>query len=263
MPAYNAEKTIERAVQSVLEQDLADLELIIVDDGSSDNTLNIIRELSDQKIKVNAIAHAGVSAARNAGLKMVTGKYFCFLDADDELPPSSISSRSQLLDNDPSLDFADGKVLQIDEQSGELLDTFIPRFRGKVIDELMRFRSTCFVGNTWMIRKKDQRTYHFREDISHAEDLHFYLSIAGEGNYSYTNEVVLHYYRHSSSAMNDITGMANGLFSYLKFVKTMDRYDLSIMFELKYRSIRAVCGSYYKTGRKVKAIRTFIKFLFA
>ena len=104
---------------------------------------------------------------------------------------------------------------------------------------------------------------HFREDISHAEDLHFYLSIAGEGNYGYTKEVVLHYYRHSSSAMNDIRGMADGLFSYLKFVKTMDQYDLSIMFELKYRLIRAVCGSYYNEGDKTKALKAFVKFLFA
>lgn len=263
MPAFNAVEHIGRSIRSALGQDLKDIELIIIDDGSNDNTLERAKSFTDDRIKVFSIDHAGVSAARNKGIEESKGEYLCFLDADDELPPSSISSRSQLLDDQPSLDFVDGKVLQMDALTGELLDTFVPRFKGKVINELMRFRSTCFVGNTWMIRKTDLRTYQFREDISHAEDLHFYLSIAGDGNYSHTNEVVLHYYRHPSSAMNDISGMADGLFSYLKFAKTNDRYDLSIMFELKYRLIRAVCGSYYQEGRMVEVFKAFFKFLFA
>jgi len=263
MPAYNAAQHIDRSIGSILIQDLKDLELIIIDDGSTDNTLERAKSFNDDRIKVFSIVHSGVSAARNKGLKKSRGEYFCFLDADDELPPSSISSRAALLDSDLSLEFADGNVLQIDEESGTLLDTFVPRFKGKVIDELMRFHSSCFAGNTWMIRRSDQKTYHFREDISHAEDLHFYLSIAGDGNYTYTDEVVLHYYRHPSSAMNDIRGMADGLFSYLKFVQTMEQYDLSIMIELKYRLIRAVCGSYYKEGRIIEASKAFFKFFLA
>lgn len=263
MPAYNAADHIDRSIKSFLAQDFKDLELIIIDDGSTDDTLEIAKNYNDERINVFSIDHAGVSAARNVGLEKSRGAYLCFLDADDELPPSSISSRALVLDNDPELEFADGKVLQIDAQSGNVIDTYLPSFRGKVVDELIRYRSTCFCGNSWMIRRMAGKQYRFREDMSHAEDVNFYLSIAGHGNYGYTEDVVLYYRRSSSSAMNDLKGMEDGLYKYLKTVRQLPKRDLFSRIEIKYRLIRGVCGSYFKSGRHQEALKAFYKFLIA
>ena len=83
MPAYNAEAYIKDAIQSVLDQSYAHLELIITNDGSRDGTLSIIHSFSDERIVLIDQENQGVSAARNAALKRMSGELFCFLDADN------------------------------------------------------------------------------------------------------------------------------------------------------------------------------------
>lgn len=85
IPAYNVEKYIYKCVESVINQTLEDIEIVIVNDGSTDNTLTLINEISkrDNRIKVISQSNKGLSEARNAGLKYVSSKYVIFLDSDD------------------------------------------------------------------------------------------------------------------------------------------------------------------------------------
>lgn len=85
MPAYNVEQTIEKSVQSVLSQNISDFELIIINDGSKDNTANICEKLAKNNAKIRVIhqENAGPSAARNAGLNQAQGDYIAFMDSDD------------------------------------------------------------------------------------------------------------------------------------------------------------------------------------
>lgn len=89
IPCYNVAPYVERAVRSVQEQAFGDWELILVDDGSADGTLPVLRRLeaSDGRIRVIAQENSGVSAARNAGLRAARGEYVHFVDADDYLSP--------------------------------------------------------------------------------------------------------------------------------------------------------------------------------
>lgn len=83
IPAYNAEKWIERCIQSVFQIDCVQLEVVVIDDGSTDNTLKIIRGITDKRLKYYSIENAGVSNARNLGIEKSNGKYIWFVDADD------------------------------------------------------------------------------------------------------------------------------------------------------------------------------------
>lgn len=85
VPAYNAERYIRKMVKSVIRQTLKNIEIIFVDDGSTDNTLKILREFQkkDDRIKIVAQNHSNAGAARNKGMEQATGKYVIFLDADD------------------------------------------------------------------------------------------------------------------------------------------------------------------------------------
>lgn len=91
IPVYNAEKTIERCVRSVLDQEFQDLELIAVDDGSKDASGKILDEIAekDSRLHVVHVENGGVSRARNIGLSMIQGEYVQFLDADDYIPMES------------------------------------------------------------------------------------------------------------------------------------------------------------------------------
>jgi len=85
MPVYNGEKTLKEAIDSVLSQTYANLELIIVNDGSTDSSLAIAREYESKHPQVRVVdkPNGGASSARNAGLKAAVGEYICFCDADD------------------------------------------------------------------------------------------------------------------------------------------------------------------------------------
>lgn len=83
MPAYNAGKTIGRAIESVLNQTYKNIELIIVNDGSTDKTSEFVGEYGDSRIRLIEQANKGLSGARNAGLEQMNGEYVAFIDSDD------------------------------------------------------------------------------------------------------------------------------------------------------------------------------------
>ena len=98
VPAYNAENTIERAVYSCIAQSYKNIEIIVVDNLSTDNTRCILQNFNnDERVKVIHCDEPGVSHARNKGLDRCEGRYVCFLDADDELLVDSVSKRVGIL----------------------------------------------------------------------------------------------------------------------------------------------------------------------
>ena len=100
VPAYNAEKTVKKAVESAIHQTYKELEIIIVDDGSKDNTRKILEQMagSDTRIKlIKKDQNEGLSAARNSGMSCASGEYLTFLDADDWIDVEHIE---KLLESD-------------------------------------------------------------------------------------------------------------------------------------------------------------------
>lgn len=100
IPAYNAARTIRRCIQSVLDQIYTEWEMIIVDDGSKDDTLDICQSYDDSRIRVLHKENGGVSSARNHGLKFAQGDYIAFIDSDDFIEADYLEHLSQGLDYD-------------------------------------------------------------------------------------------------------------------------------------------------------------------
>ena len=101
IPAYNAEKWIGETIRSAVNQTWANKEIIIVDDGSDDDTLNLARGFESKMVKVVAQRNMGASSARNTALKLAQGNYIQFLDADDLLAPDKISQQLKQKDHGP------------------------------------------------------------------------------------------------------------------------------------------------------------------
>ena len=107
IPLYNKEKYISRAIKSVIEQTYKIFELIIIDDGSIDNSVNIVKKHKDSRIRLIEQENSGVSATRNKGIKNAKYNYIAFLDADDEWKPNfldTIVRRIESLSNVEALD---------------------------------------------------------------------------------------------------------------------------------------------------------------
>lgn len=97
MPSFNAAQTICVAVESVLGQTFQNWELLVINDGSTDNTLDVMAQFNDRRISLITQVNQGVAAARNAGLKQASGEYIAFLDSDDLWLPAKLEKQVSLL----------------------------------------------------------------------------------------------------------------------------------------------------------------------
>ncbi len=101
IPVFNGERYIHRAVTSALIQNPSPSEVVVVDDGSTDKSAEVVRAIQDPRIRIVFQVNAGVGAARNRGAAVATGNFLCFLDADDEWLPGFLSVICQLLEKFP------------------------------------------------------------------------------------------------------------------------------------------------------------------
>ena len=103
VPAYNAERTITRAIQSALHQDYQLVEVIVADDCSTDATREVVRQLQDPRIAfLPSSVNCGAASTRNRGIRHATGTYVAFLDADDEWLPGKLSRQVHLMEQHPN-----------------------------------------------------------------------------------------------------------------------------------------------------------------
>ncbi len=124
MPVYNGQDFLVESIECILNQTLTDLELICVDDGSVDDSLNILNELShkDDRIQVYHQENRGGGAARNVALTYATGEYLYFMDADDKLELDALEKLYNL-SRDKDLDFTIFKAINYDEDTGRYYET--------------------------------------------------------------------------------------------------------------------------------------------
>lgn len=105
VPAYNIESHVEECIDSILSQSYTHFELIIVDDGSTDNTMNKCNAYDyDERVKVIHIENGGASAARNKGLQFSQGEYICFIDGDDSIDKDYLEKMYSIISADSSID---------------------------------------------------------------------------------------------------------------------------------------------------------------
>lgn len=107
MPAYNAEQFIDRAIHSVLRQSVDDIELVVVDDASTDKTIEIVSGIADNDDRVKLVRSAsnqGPAAARNAGIRVANGEFIAFNDADDVWNTRKLEIQLGYLEKNQSID---------------------------------------------------------------------------------------------------------------------------------------------------------------
>ena len=255
MPAYNASQFIGEAIGSVLRQSYNNWELLIVNDGSTDETLEKIKQYDDNRIKVFSQENKGVSAARNVALSKMQGDYFCFLDADDVMPPFSLETRLGVFYRDDNIAFADGKVEVRSLDLNEIKRTYLPSFRGYPRKKLVKLSEKCFFGVSWMIRNDKNKIYHMKQDLTHGEDLLFYIEIADQGLYDYSTECVLINRQTSGSAMSNLEGLLYGYKQIYREVRKNKWAGKSALLFLKLKISKIMFLSFLKKGKVFKALK--------
>lgn len=258
MPAYNAGPYIGAAISSVLAQDHTDLELLVVDNNSTDGTLDIVRSFSDPRIRLLHQPVQGVSAARNKALEVMRGDHFCFMDADDAMPQDSISSRLAVLKLSPHTAFVDGIVQVKDASMKNTVTQWKPSYRGVPYEPLLRLSPICFFATTWLFRRQPGKAYRFDQRLTHAEDLLFLISVARDGRYDFVERTVLHYRKGHASAMNNLDGLHQGYRGLVRAVPNLPDPPPAETVDAMWDKIKYIMWrSYLKRGRPLSAWRAW------
>ena len=235
MAAYNAEKYICEAINSILNQSHKNLEILVINDGSIDDTTSKILSFEDSRIHFFEQENKGVSAARNIGLAHMKGDFFCFLDADDVMPSNSLTARLLAFGTEPNVTFVDGIVIKYNESLSRIKSRWYPKFSGSPQRDLVQLTGNCFFGPTWLIRRKRDYQYKFDTNITHGEDLLFYISISSHGYYGSIDQEVLHYRVHSSSAMTNLHALGVGYLQIEKKLKDLGITKVNVKYFNKKR----------------------------
>lgn len=259
MPAFNAEAFIAEAIASVLVQTYVHWELLIVNDGSTDGTAQVIDRFTDPRIRVFEQPNGGIGSARNLALDHAQGEFLGFLDADDVLPPNSLQARVDLLNARPEVDIADGWMIEVNGDLTVTMRTFRPTYKGHPFKELVRLNGSCFGGVTCLVRWPVSPPVRFQEGSTQMEDLMFMMEYSQPGrSYDFVTEPVLIYRRTDNSSTSDLHGMER---SYRYVHRWLVRHGWAAPKELqrfRWRSRRVMFASWLHMGSSLRALRSLV-----
>ena len=208
IPVYNGEKYLARAIESVIAQRVGPLDLIVIDDGSTDRTREIV-EAFGPECRYHYQDNAGPAAARNAGLERVRGGIIGFLDADDLVAPEGLSVRYSRLIESARLEAVMGAVQVLERQVGD---------EGKGGFEPKGEPVVCYnLGSVLARRAVFDRIGAFDPRYRYCEDVDWFMRAQEHGTvFDVLAKVVLLYRRHEENMTRNAAGVASNLTKVLK-----------------------------------------------
>jgi glycosyltransferase involved in cell wall biosynthesis len=179
IPTYNRGAFICDAIDSVLSQTFQDFELIIVDDGSTDNTAVLISAYADSRLRYLTQENKGRSNARNRALAVAQGEYIAFLDSDDMYLPDKLRVQTSFMDSHPDVGMIYTSALCVDEEGRDLNFTYVASVSGYIYRYIAFFQPVTITLPTVMVRRAVfDRVGGFDEQMSRFEDTDMWRRIS-------------------------------------------------------------------------------------
>lgn len=205
IPAYNADRFIKEAIESVLSQSIKDFELIVVNDGSKDNTQKIVDEyIHIANVKYIYQENAGVSAARNTGARMARGEYLVFLDADDILMPACLEKRLKKIEgSDFGLVHNDMQTVHLEDDSlGEIMSGR----EGFILDNLLLWEGCSIPTPSSVMIKREvfENVGGFHTALSNNADQEWFFRVASKYKIGRIPEPLTYYRIHADNMHNNV-----------------------------------------------------------
>lgn len=238
IPAYNAMKFLPQTVESALHQTYTDFEILIINDGSSDDIVSWATQLTTPKVKLITQENQGQAGARNTGIRLSQGQYIAFLDADDVWEPTKLEKQVAAFLNNPELGLVDVWVMTVDEQ-GKLLSRIEVFYDEGSVWHQMLEENLVMCGSSPMVRRDCFETVGlFDLDIQGPEDWHMWTRIAAHYPLKVIKEHLVHYRQHSSSTTRNLELMHSNI------VKAIESLYKPVPSQLQWKKRRAYSRAY-------------------
>lgn len=214
IPTYNQAQYLKDAVDSVLESTYQDFEIIIVDDGSTDNTQEVAKKSSDPRIHYVYQENQGLSGARNTGILLATGVFLTYLDSDDLFLPEKLFLLTDVLEKESEIGFVAGQAIIIDENNrplGEVFTEPIPNDPTRLL-----LHNPLHVSSVMVRREWQERVGLFDQSLRSYEDWDMWLRLAQAGcQMRWVAHPVSLYRFHSAQMTRDDRQMTVSTFAVL------------------------------------------------
>lgn len=264
IPLFNKEESISSTVISVLNQTFQNFELLIIDDGSTDNSLEVLSKFNDNRIKIVSKTNGGVSEARNYGVEISSSEYIFFLDADDIITDFCLSVFNDLIEkyNEAFVFVANFKVIN----STGIEYIYCSGNKEMLVNNNFKalWTNNVFPRTGSMVVKKNcfRDVGSFNTKISLYEDLDFILKLFRSYTVVYSPKIVLSYICEFNSLSQKITSITNE-FSYYANFKDKCFYERLILSENVYNSYKKRIRQGDKEGvvflkKKLKKYYTYV-----
>lgn len=285
IPSYNCVMFITQAIESVLNQTYTDYEIIVVDDGSTDDTKSVLASINDDRLVVTEQSNQGASAARNHGLELSRGELVAFLDADDIWFSQKLEKQVEVFEKYPDIiavfsnfhiTSVNNAILSVD---GIKQDYAIFKDEHKKIDDLFNFTennvykgdviNSLFLGNfiktsSFVVKRSAlEKTGFFDPGLITQEDYDLWLRLSLLGEFAYIDEPLLNRSKRPGQLTSDSNKLriAEDVVTVVEKFSKSDRLNLSKnVIEARLRKkYRDLCLNYLANGQKKKARKVLIK----
>lgn len=264
IPNYNYANYVCEAINSVLDQTYENIEIIVVDDGSADNSAEILKGYGD---RITAIfqPNAGVSAARNNGVKNSSGEYVAFLDADDVWLPKKIEKQVDLFESEKDLGLVHVGVEEIDA-NGNMLQTRLDGMSGAVSREFLLFERSVVLGGgsgSALPRRIFDEVGGVDLDLQTSADWDLFYRVSRVYNIGFVPEVLLKYRIHSSNMHGNIKRMEREMLYGFEKAFCENSPDVQSIRGKAYSNLhKTLAGSYFREGNYSDFLRHSLKSLY-
>ncbi|MBP2281460.1 alpha-1,3-rhamnosyltransferase [Psychrobacter sp. PL19] len=221
IPCYNHEDFVQDSIQSVIDQTYNNIELIIIDDGSKDNSISKIQEMVDSceqrfvRFEFRSRPNKGLSATLNEAIKWCKGEYYSAIASDDQIFDYKTSTQVNFLENNRDYVAVFGGVQVIDENNKKL-EKVISKARAYSFDDIIMNKHSLFAP-TQMIRMNSiKKTGGYKPNML-IEDWYMWLLLSREGKIFNTGKVIAFYRRHDTNMTKDLKKMNSGRLEVLSF----------------------------------------------
>lgn len=255
IPTYNYGRFIGDAIRSVLDQTRPPSEIIIVDDGSTDETAAVVSAFGSGVTYIRQ-KHAGVCVARNRGINESTSELVAFLDADDTWEPTNLEKQVARFESDENIGLVHCAMREFDGETGEITRFHLEGAEEGVADNLLLWEGPVIVGpggGVTVSREAFDQVGGFDTRMKVGEDWDFCYRVARSFKIGFVAEPLVNYRNHLAAAHRNVENMESGmLMFYEKAFATDDPAILKLQRRAYGNFHRVMAGSYFDSGRMGK-----------